>query len=206
MDKLRLAFVDAVNSELFRQMAENGDDVPFSEHVLEANIQGCLEMMAELERNGERFDHQIYSNCVREAIRESPDGDAVMKLFREYCHFQSMVLVFSAFSNLQKRFRLAGLGSWTKLQVDKRTLLPFAFNLVGRLDQAIAKGGVLPPGTEEETVELIYQTVNLFDIPISTGLQARLNFYLNVASEAPDEEGAMEGKSNRVISRPRTLN
>ncbi len=201
MDKLQLAFVDAVNSELFKQMAENGDNVPFNERILEDNIRGCLEMMVELERNGECFDHQAYSNGVREAIRESPDGDTVMKLFREYCHFQSMVLIFRAFSNLQRRFRLAGLGSWTKLQVDKRTLLPFAFDLVGRLDQALAKGGVLPLGTEEETAELIYQTVNLFDIPISMELQTRLNFYFSVA---PDEEDAMGDESDRVI--PRILN
>lgn len=180
MDKLRLAFVDAVNSELFRQMAENGDNIPFGEHILEVNIQGCLEMMAELERQGKSFDHQAYSNGIREAIRESPDGDTVMRLFREYCHFQSMVRVFRAFPDLQRRFRLAGLGSWTKLQVDKRTLLPFATDLVRRLEEAIARGGVLPSGTEAETAELISQTSNLFDIPLSADLQSRIDWYLDM--------------------------
>lgn len=180
MNDLLAAFVDAVNSELLRQMCENGEDVPYSREALDLSIQRCLEEMASLEQCGQSFDHLAYSEDVLRTIRETSDSDVIMEAFREYCHFESMLIIFSEFPELRARLRNAGLGSWTKLRVDNRTLLPFARQLIDRVGGALARGGVLPPGTEVETAEFLFQVSNIFDIPLSPEFQARIEWYLSL--------------------------
>lgn len=194
MNKLQRAFVDVVHSELVRQMAVNGEMVPLTQQALEDNIGRGLEMMLEIELREGGFNHQLYSESVRDAIRASQDADAVMAVFRPYCHFESVLMIFRSFTRLRRRFRSVGLDSWTRLVVDTETLRPFASDLVGRLEGAIAQGGILPPGVEVETAELVYQVANIFDLPLSMKVQGRLNRYLMAAPvESGEELGSCDG-------------
>ncbi len=199
MNELLAAFVDAVNSELLRQMCEVGEDVPYSESTLDLSIKRCLELMVKLEQQGESFDHRTYSEAVLKVTQEGTDSDVIIETFREYCHFESMLLIFPEFPRLRLRLRKAGLDSWTKLRVDNQTLQPFAQKTIDRLEVAIMRGGVLPPGTEVETAELINQISNLFDIPLPEELRGTVNFYLGIlSSEEVGDDG--DETSSRVLN------
>lgn len=194
---LQQLYVGAVNSELMKRMLENDLEVPYTEEALEDDVRACLKEMVALEQAGETFDHQAYSGNVLEAIRTNTDGQIIMAVFREYCHFQSMVLIAREFRNLMERFRAAGLGSWTKLRVDTKTLRPFAESVIGQLESAVVQGGELPLDHRVEAAELINQISDLYSIPISSELRAMIEWCL-------EEEDILaqttEGASARILS------
>ena len=197
LNELLATFVGAVNAELMRQMREAGGDVPYSESALNLTIKRCLDLMVELEQQGQSFDHQAYSEAVLETTQEGTDSDAISEIFWEYCHFESMLLIFPEFPDLRRRLRKAGLASWTKLRVDEQTLRPFAQRTIDRLEVTIMRGGILPPNTAVETAELINQISNLFDIPLPEELQGTVNFYLGILSS---EEVEGDEASSRVLN------
>lgn len=171
MSDLQKLFVEVVNSELVKQLIEAGDEVPYTKEALENNINFCFRLMVALEQEGQTFDHQAYSDNVLKEIKSTSDSQTVMTVFREYCHFQSMVLILQEFESLLRRFRRAGLGSWTKLRVDKRTLRPFSLSLVQQMESVVERGGAFQPGSEVEVAELISQVADLFDIRLSVRLR-----------------------------------
>lgn len=181
MSDLQELFIEVVNSELIKHLIEAGDEVPYTKEALESNINLCFRLMVSLEQAGQTFDHQVYSDGVLGKIKSTTDAQVVMRVFQKYCHFESMVLILQNFGDLLRRFRTAGLGSWTKLRVDKRTLRPFSLSLVQQMETTIENGGVFQPGSEVEVAELISQVADLFDITLSVRLRFLIEGYLGKA-------------------------
>lgn len=199
MNQLQELFVAAVNSEFLKQLRADGQEVPYDNRTLNNNICQCLESMVTLTQSGETFDTRQYSRRVLEMIVGNPDGDAVMEVFREYCTFQSMILVLREFPHLQSRFRAAGLTSWTRLQVDQHTLRSFAESVIEHLETAIAIGGEFSAETKAESAGFIDQVAELFGIPLSTELRAMVEWCMSQET-SPEDSGEDEGVPPRVLN------
>ncbi len=189
-------FIDIVSSEfLMRAGKELGNRL--SDPQLEAAIVLGLTRLTQLEQGGVCFDLREYSRFAQDAIEKSSDGCESINVFRRYCYFQSLLMIFPEFPELRERFRKAGLDRWLKMRADSRTLKPFAREIVERLGGALLAGELENDQERHDVLELLIQTAGLFSIPISIELGELISCYF------PDEmaEGDLPGDD-----RPRLLN
>lgn len=174
---LQKLFVEAVSSEWLKNRIRLGEDSSHTEGELDGNIKTCLELMVTLEQSeGNIFDHQAYSQNVHNHVVASGDRDIVFGVFQEYCHFQVMISLIREFPELTGRFRAAGLDSWTRLRVDKRTLRPFAECVVRRLAETLMDTGSFSLNERVEAAEFLNQVTDLFEIPLSPELRPILEW------------------------------
>ena len=202
---LQRLFIDVVSSEWLKKRIQSGEDSSYTEGELDGNIKTCLGLMVTLEQQeGEIFDHLAYSESVQRQIASSANGDVVFEVFQEYCHFQVMISLFREFPDLVARFRAAGLGLWSRLRVDKRTIRPFAECVVGRLAETLLGEKQFSLAERLEAAEFLNQVADLFEIPLSSQLYATLEWLF-------DEQRLLTGDDQLVMAEdeefcPRVLN
>lgn len=204
MNDLQKLFIEAVSSEWLKHKIRDGEDSSCTEGDLDGNIKACIEYMAAMEQQkGEVFSHRAYSDGIRDQISANTDNaDLVYDLLQEYCHFQVMISFIRQFPELAARFRMAGLDSWTKLQVDRNTLRPFVQHVVAQLCQTLTSKDVFSLTERVEAAMFVKQITELFEIQISSEAHAMLRWCFE--EQELLEEASLQDEENEPCVR--TLN
>lgn len=183
MNQLMSTFVTISNLELLRRRILCGDDVGCTLRQVNAELETFLHQMAQISQSGVGFDYLAYSTAVRDVINAAPNTpkgqQTIRRVFGEYLAFQCAVLLINETPLIQERLEADGMAEWAHLAIDRVTLLPIAEQVIAAFEKVIADGFVLPSETAAETAELVFQSANIFELPLSSSAQKVIDWHLD---------------------------
>ncbi len=163
---------------------------------LTALIEKNFERLKKFRRGGEAFDQVAYAAQMQQMVYEAAEAENDQKsqeCFAEYFEFVTLVRDLRNYPDLILRFRRSDLAEWTRLKIDRETLIEFVMGSVEALEEAVEAG-------TEIGQEIAFQIAGMADfykVELSPKLSGTLKFYLDDSEEM--EEGEEGGGSSIVL-------
>jgi hypothetical protein len=185
-------FKEIVSCHGILERIENGQEVV-------EGLPPAIEMIAIVDRNfgrlkqfrrgGKAFDQIAYAAQMRQMIyeaEENGDNNKSQEHFAEYFEFITLVRDLRSYPDLILCFRKADLAEWTRLKIDRETLIEYALGFIEGLEEAVEAGTEI----NQEIALHAGEIADFYKIELSPKLLGTIKFYLDDSEEwEGDEEG-----------------
>ncbi len=146
-------------------------------------------------RRGEAFDQVAYAAQMQQMVYEAAEAENDQKsqeCFAEYFEFVTLVRDLRNYPDLILRFRRSDLAEWTRLKIDRETLIEFVMGSVEALEEAVEAGTEIG----QEIAFQIAEMADFYKVELSPKLSGTLKFYLDDSEEM---EGGEEGGGSSIV-------